>query len=161
LRSRASSCPKWEKIERVFLGTFQHAIDEKGRLTLPSRWRDFIEPRIVITRGLDDCLFILPESRFIEIAKRVDAQGFESADARSWSRYLFANAELVEVDKQGRILVPQTLRTEFGMNGEVILLGAFSRIELWNPDKYRAENARVTADPAALAERIGPHLRPA
>lgn len=115
---------------------------------------------MVITRGLDDCLFVLTETRFIEIAKRVDAQGFENADARGWSRYLFANAEMVEVDKQGRILVPQALRTEFGMNGEVTVVGVFSRIELWNPDKYRAENARVTSDPAALAERIGPHLRP-
>lgn len=138
----------------MFFGTFQHAIDEKGRLTLPSKWRDYVEAKVVITRGLDDCLFILPESRFIEIAKIVDARGFESADAREWGRYLFANAELVEVDKQGRILVPQPLRTEFGLNGEVTLVGVFSRIELWHPEKYEAMNARVTADPAALAERV-------
>ncbi|MCX7837947.1 MAG: division/cell wall cluster transcriptional repressor MraZ [Anaerolineae bacterium] len=138
----------------MFLGTFQHAIDEKGRLTLPSKWRDYVEAKVVITRGLDDCLFILPETRFVEIAKIVDAQGFESTDAREWGRYLFANAEMVEVDKQGRILVPQPLRTEFGLNGEVTLVGVFSRIELWHPEKYKAMNARVTADPVALAERV-------
>jgi MraZ protein len=138
----------------VFFGTFQHAIDDKGRLTLPAKWRDYVEPRLVITRGIDDCVFILAESRFIQIAKLVDEKGFESADARAWARYLFANAEIVEVDKQGRILVPQSLRAEFGLNGEVTLVGAFSRIELWHPEKYKAMNARVTADPAALAERV-------
>jgi len=142
----------------VFFGTFQHAIDEKGRLTLPSKWREKIESKVAITRGLDDCLFILPESRFLAIAEKVDAQGFESADAREWGRYLFAKSEMLDVDKQGRILVPQDLRAEFGMNGEVTLVGVYSRIELWNPPKYQAMNARVTADPAALAERIRPLL---
>jgi MraZ protein len=98
------------------------------------------------------------ESRFIEIAKIVDQQGFESADAREWGRFLFSNAEMVDVDKQGRILVPQPLRTEFGLNGEVTLVGVFSRIELWHPEKYKAMNARVMADPAALAERVRPLL---
>lgn len=142
----------------MFFGTFQHALDEKGRLTLPSKWRDYVESKVFITRGLDDCLFILTESRFIEIAKIVDQQGFESADAREWGRFLFSNAEMVDVDKQGRILVPQPLRTEFGLNGEVTLVGVFSRIELWHPEKYKAMNARVMADPAALAERVRPLL---
>jgi MraZ protein len=143
----------------VFSGTFQHAIDEKGRLTLPSRWREFVEPKMVITRGLDDCLFILTETRFRAIAENVDAQGFESADARAYERYLFANAEMIDVDKQNRILVPLSLRSEFGMNGEVTVVGVYSRIELWNPQKYQAMNAHITADPAALAERMGPMLR--
>lgn len=143
----------------MFFGTFQHVVDEKGRLTLPSKWRDYIESKMVVTRGLDDCLFIMTETRFRAIAENVDAQGFESTDAREYGRYLFANAEMLDVDKQGRILVPQNLRTEFGMNGEVVAVGVYSRIELWNPEKYQAMNARVTADPVALAERMRPMLR--
>lgn len=147
------------EIERVFVGTFQHTIDDKGRLTLPAKWRDELESGIVVTRGLDDCLFVFPESKFRAMAENVTAQGFESPNARDWARYILGNAEMVEIDKQGRILISQNLRSQFGLNGEVIVVGLYDRIEIWEPKKHRAMTERITAEPAAIAERMRDMMR--
>jgi MraZ protein len=145
--------------EHVFLGSSQHTIDDKGRLTLPAKWRDELSSGVVVTRGLDDCIFIFAQPRFESMAHEIDMQGFEGSDAREWGRYLFALAEMVEIDKQGRILLPQNLRTNFGLNGEVMVVGLNSRIEVWNPDKYKEMTKRVTSDPAGTAERMRQLIR--
>jgi MraZ protein len=147
------------EVERVFLGSFQHTIDDKGRLTLPAKWREELESGVVVTRGLDDCLFIFPESKFKAMADVVDAQGFENPDARNWERYIFGNAEVVEIDKQGRILISQNLRSQFGLNGEVVVVGLYSRIEVWDPKKHQAMTERITSDPSATAERMRDMIR--
>jgi MraZ protein len=141
------------EIERVFVGTFQHTIDDKGRLTLPAKWRDELESDLVITYGLDECLFVFAQSRFKAIAEKVVAQGFESPNARDWSRYFLGNAETIELDKQGRVLISQHLRAHFGLNGEVVVVGLFDRIEIWEPKKHQAMSDRITAEPSAIAER--------
>lgn len=145
--------PKVGEIERVFLGTFQHTVDDKGRLTLPAKWRDELESDLVITYGLDECLFVFAQSRFKTIAEKVAAQGFESPNARDWSRYLLGNAETIELDKQGRVLISQNLRSRFALNGEVVVVGLFDRIEIWEPKKHQAMHARIMAEPSAIAER--------
>jgi len=143
----------------VFLGSYQHTIDDKGRLTLPSKWRESLDTNVVVTRGLDDCLFVIPESKFQTMAEAIDAQGFESNDARDWERYLFGMAEIIEIDKQGRILIPQTLRSQFGLNGEVMIVGVYSRIEIWDPKKYQAMTERITSEPSAIAQRMREMMR--
>jgi MraZ protein len=145
--------PKWEKIERMFVGTFSHTVDDKGRLTMPAKWRDELESALVITYGLDDCLFVFTESRFKQIAEKVVAQGFESPQARDWSRYFLGKAETIELDKQGRILISQAMRSAFGLNGEVVVVGLFDHIEIWEPRKHRAIDERLSAEPSAIAER--------
>ncbi len=145
----------------MFLGSHQHAIDEKGRLTLPAKWRAELASGVVVTRGLDDCLFIFPQPKFEQMAQVIDAQGFESADAREWERYIFGLAEQEDIDKQGRILIPQNLRGQFKLQNEIMVVGLFSRIEVWDPEKYKAMTERIEADPPAMAERMRQMMRAA
>jgi MraZ protein len=143
----------------LFLGSHQHSIDEKGRLTLPSKWRAELAGGVVVTRGLDGCLFIFPQAKFEQMAQAIDAQGFESADARDWERYIFGMAEQVDIDKQGRILIPQNLRSHFKLQSDVVVVGLNTRIEVWEPAKYIAMTERVESDPAVVAERMRVMMR--
>lgn len=144
---------------RMFFGSHHHTIDEKGRLTLPAKWRSELAGGVVVTRGLDDCLFIFPKAKFEAIADEIDRQGIELGDARVWARYFFGMAADTETDKQGRVLIPQNLRDFAQLNGEVVVVGVASRIEVWCPDKYRGTNAKIESDASATAERLGQILR--
>ncbi|MBI5303120.1 MAG: division/cell wall cluster transcriptional repressor MraZ [Chloroflexi bacterium] len=139
----------------MFLGLNHHTIDDKGRLTLPAKWRAELASGVVVTRGLDECLFVFPQAKFESIAAEIDQAGIEFADARAWARYLAGMAEQIEVDKQGRILLPENLRQFAKLNGEVVVLGVVSRIEIWNPAKYRENNLSVESNAAVVAERMG------
>lgn len=139
----------------MFFGTYQHTIDEKGRLTLPARWRSELAAGVFVTRGLDDCLFVFPKDKFEAIAKEIDLQGIELADSRSFARYFLGMASDAETDKQGRVLIPQNLRTFAKLDGEVMVVGVASRIEVWNPIRHQEINAKVEADASAVAERMG------
>lgn len=143
----------------MFFGTHQHTIDDKGRLTLPAKWRSELASGVVVTRGLDDCLFIFPKTKFEAIATEIDEQGIELGDARVWARYFLGMASDAEVDRQGRILVPQSLRSFAGLDGEVTVVGVMSRIEVWNPQRHIQANQRLESDASAVAERIGRIMR--
>ncbi len=139
----------------MFFGSYQHTIDDKGRLTLPAKWRSELAGGVVVTRGLDGCLFIFPLEKFRAMAAETDAQGVALADARAWSRYLLGHAADVDPDKQGRVLIPQDLRTFANIDGEVVVMGVMSRIEVWNPQHYKQANEHLEADANAVAERMG------
>ncbi|HEX9077513.1 MAG TPA: division/cell wall cluster transcriptional repressor MraZ [Anaerolineae bacterium] len=139
----------------MFFGSHQHTIDDKGRLTLPAKWRSELAGGVVVTRGLDDCLFIFPKSKFQAIAEEIDRQGIELGDARSWARYFLGMAADAESDKQGRILLPQNLRDFAGLDGEVVVVGVVSRVEVWSPERHKQANAKIESDVSAVAERMG------
>src|SRR5512140_1356671 len=139
----------------MFFGSHQHTIDDKGRLTLPAKWRSELAGGVVVTRGLDDCLFIFPKAKFEAIAAEIDEQGIELGDARAWARYFLGMAADAESDKQGRVLLPQNLRDYAHLDGEVVVVGVASRIEVWHPERYEQANAKIEADVSAVAERMG------
>ncbi len=139
----------------MFLGSHEHTIDSKGRLTMPSKWRAELSSNVVVTRGLEGCLFIFPQTKFEEIAKETDRQGMLLPEARAWARYIGGAAEPVEVDGQGRILIPQRLREYASLNGNVVVVGLMSRIEVWSPDKYKAINDQVESNAAAVSQKMG------
>jgi MraZ protein len=143
----------------MFLGSNSHSIDEKGRLTLPAKWRAELASGVVVTRGLDDCLFVFPQPKFEKIAAEIDDAGIEIADARAWARYLAGKAELLEVDKQGRILIPEDLRKFANLDGHVVVLGVVSRIEIWNPEKFNENNQAIESNATVVAERMGQLMR--
>ncbi len=143
----------------MFFGTFQHTIDDKGRLTLPARWRSELAGGVVVTRGLDKCLFVFPKTKFEKIAAEIDQQGIELGDIRAWARYFLGMAIAVEADRQGRILIPQALRDLASLDGEVVVVGVASRIEVWNPQRHHEANQQIESDAVLLAERIGQILR--
>lgn len=139
----------------MFLGSHEHTIDNKGRLTLPAKWRGDLASGVVVTRGLEQCLFIFPQTKFQEIASEIDRQGILLPEARAWARYISGESEAAEVDGQGRILISQRLRNYAGLNGNVVVVGLLSRIEVWSPAKYQAINQQVESDAATVSEKMG------
>ncbi len=138
----------------MFLGEYTHTLDDKGRLTLPARWREELGDEVVITRGLDPCLFVFPKSKFEVIAREYDQLGLGKSDARALSRFLFAKATSDALDKQGRIIIPQSLREFASINGEAVIAGANNRIEIWNAQRYREINAELESKIGEMSERI-------
>ncbi len=138
----------------MFLGEYTHTLDEKGRLTLPARWREELGEEVVITRGLDPCLFIFPKSRFEIIAREYEALGLGKSDVRALSRFLFAKAIDDAPDRQGRIIIPPSLREFAGINGEAVIVGANNRIEVWNAPRYQELNAQLESNIGEMSERM-------
>jgi MraZ protein len=145
--------------ERMFVGTFEHTIDDKGRLTLPAKWRTELAGGVFITRGADKCLYILPKAKFEAIASEIDGQGLERADARAWSRHIAGMATDADPDKQGRVIIPTNLREFAGLDGDVVVVGVLSRIEVWDPKQHHAAEDKVILDVENVAERIGAMMR--
>jgi MraZ protein len=145
---------KWGTLEQVFLGEYTHTLDEKGRLTLPARWREELGEEVVITRGLDPCLFVFPKSKFEIIAREYDRLGLGKSDARALSRFLFAKAIDDTPDKQGRIIIPPSLREFASINGEAVIVGANNRIEIWNALRYKELNAQLESNIGDMSERM-------
>jgi transcriptional regulator MraZ len=139
----------------MFVGTNQNSIDEKGRLTLSAKWRSELASGVVITRGLDKCLFIFSKPKYELIAHEIDAQGLALADVRAFARHLAAMAEVAEPDKQGRIIIPQNLREFAGLNGDAVVIGVINRLEVWNPATYKEHNSHIESDADGMAERYG------
>jgi len=121
----------------MFLGEFSHSVDDKGRLTLPAKFRPELGQGVVVTRGVDKCLFIFTTEEFQRLAERIGELPMTQAEGREFSRHFFSGALDVEVDKQGRILIPQNLRDYAGLDGEVVVTGVNKRIEVWDVNAWQ------------------------
>ncbi len=146
---------KWGDIEQMFLGRFGHSIDEKGRLTIPSKYRDTLSTGVVITPGLDRCLWVLPLSEWGDIAEKVKQFSLMKKDSRSFVRFWFSGATDCIPDKQGRILIPTYLRDYANLSDEVVIAGVQNRLEIWNPDAFQQSDTMIQDDVEGLAERLG------
>jgi len=127
----------------MFLGEFTHIIDDKGRLTIPAKFRAGLAVGLVVTRGIDPCLAIYPLEEWERLAQRVSELPMTDRRARAFRRLVFANASDAVPDKQGRILIPPRLREYAKFDEEVIIAGLNTYIELWNPDSWTKERERV------------------
>jgi MraZ protein len=136
----------------VFTGEFRHSIDAKGRVAVPARFRAELATGAHVARWMDNCLAIFPKQAWQELADRVREQRYADAGARSFSRFLFSGAFDVELDGQGRIVVPSGLRDFAGLKADVVVVGALDHIELWEPGRWNAAAADMSSDD--FAERI-------
>jgi len=136
----------------MFKGEYNHTIDEKGRLIIPAKFREELGNEFVVTRGLDGCLFGYNNSEWEVFEGKLRALPLTNKDARAFQRYMLAGAASVEIDKQGRILLPQSLRTFAGLEKDVVLIGVAGRIEIWNKDIY--EKASAVEDMEEIAEKM-------
>ncbi len=135
-----------EKGIGMFLGEFTHKLDSKGRLTIPTKFRGRLAQGLVVTRGLDPCLAIYPLEEWQQLSAKVSALPITDRVARAFRRLVFAGASFSTLDGQGRVLIPPRLREEAGLDGEVIITGLDTYIELWSPENWEAEQARVVGD---------------
>ena len=128
----------------MFLGQFQHNLDDKGRLMIPARFRELLEGGAFITQGFDKCLMVMTESYFKQVYERIEAMNLADPTARLLRRLILSNAYPVEADKVGRILVPQNLRAFLGIeNGELIVAGQGEYFEVWTPALWNEQMAQV------------------
>jgi MraZ protein len=137
----------------VFTGEYRHAVDEKGRLAVPARFRAQLEGGCVVARWLDTCLAIFPMPAWEALSTKVGGLPMTDPNARLLQRQLFAGAQETELDRQGRVLVPQGLRAFAGLEGEAMVLGSRDHAEIWAPARWE-EYSRALEDPSAFAAAI-------
>ncbi|MBN1995691.1 MAG: division/cell wall cluster transcriptional repressor MraZ [Anaerolineae bacterium] len=138
----------------MFLGEYEHTIDDKGRLTIPAKFRDELEGGVVITRGLDGCLWAFSRSQFETLSEKIAQLPTTNPAARNFSRFMFSNASDSVPDRQGRVLVPQNLRDYAGIESETVIIGVMNRVEIWNPAKWSQVVTQVEEDPGAIAAQL-------
>ncbi len=128
----------------MFLGQFQHNLDDKGRLMIPARYRDLLAAGAYITQGFDKCLMVMTDAAFNEVYERLNNMNLADSTARLLRRLILSNAYPVVVDKVGRILVPQNLRTFLGVeSGELTVAGQGDYFEVWTPDEWEAQMEKL------------------
>ena len=138
----------------MFLGEFEHSIDDKGRLAIPARFRTPLDEGLFITRGLDACLVIWDAESWRSMAERVQALNPWQADARRMQRHFFAGAVQAQPDKLGRIVIPQYLRTYANLETDVVVVGLADRVEVWARVAWDKERSQAEAESAELAEHL-------
>ena len=127
----------------MFLGQFQHNLDDKGRLMIPARFRELLAAGAFITQGFDRCLMVMTDVYFKQVYDRISAMNLADPMARLLRRLILSNAYPVEIDKVGRILLPQILRESILLDGEAILAGQGEYFEVWNPADWNAQMAQL------------------
>ncbi len=138
----------------MFMGTYEHTIDEKGRLIIPSRFREELGDTFVVTKGLDNCLFVYPMNEWRQLEEKLKALPFTRADARAFVRFFFSGAAECSLDKQGRVVVPANLREYARLDREAVIIGVSSRVEIWSPEGWSSYEKDAELSYEDIAEKI-------
>ncbi len=136
----------------MFMGEYNHTIDTKGRVIVPSKFRETLGDEFVVTKGLDGCLFVYDNQEWTAFEEKLKALPITNRDARAFVRFFLAGAAGVEVDKQGRILLPASLREFAALEKDVVLIGVGSRIEIWSRERW--EDTASFDDMDTIAEHM-------
>jgi MraZ protein len=132
----------------MFIGEYSHNLDDKGRLAVPKKFRTVLAKGAVVTRGLDNCLFLYTRAEWEKLATKL-------ANTRAFARLMLAGAMDVIPDKQGRIILPEYLRVFAGLGKETIVAGLYNRLEIWDQRKWSAYTQRTESESNEIAERMG------
>jgi MraZ protein len=138
----------------LFLGEFEHSIDDKSRLAIPARFRPALDNGLYLTRGLDRCLVIYDADSWRAPADRVLALNPWLSDSRRMQRHFFSGAVFAQPDKLGRVVIPKSLRTFAQLDSDVVVVGLADRIEVWSKSEWERERAEAERDSAELAEHL-------
>lgn len=138
----------------MFIGHYYHALEQKGRLAIPAAFRKELGKQAVITRGLDGCLFIFPEGHWQKVISEADSQPFTKESARNWVRLLTNNAQLIEFDGQGRILVPTHLKEFAKLTNNCVIAGSLNRLEVWDRKTFEKYSQKLEAKAEEIAESL-------
>lgn len=139
----------------MFIGEYKHSIDTKKRLALPSKFRKELGREVVVTRGLDNCLFVYPMKAWEELAQKLGAMPIGEATTRSFVRLMLAGAVDVSSDAQGRVLLPEYLKEYADLEKEVVVAGLFDRIEIWNESRWEEYKRKAEDNSSDIAENLG------
>lgn len=139
----------------MLIGEYTHTVDEKKRISLPIRFRKEIGKNVIITHGLDNCLFLYSLKEWKKIAEKLGTLSIGQADSRGFNRFMLAGAAEVDVDALGRILIPDFLRQFAGLSGKVVFAGVHNRVEIWNDERWGEYKRQIVAKADTLAEKLG------
>ncbi len=139
----------------MLIGEYKHTIDEKNRMSFPIKFRKEMGKSVVVTPGLDKCLFIFTMKEWSRIAEKLAESSMLQSDNRSFNRYLLGGATIVAVDPQGRILIPDFLKDRAGLKGKVAVVGVHTRVELWDQELWDTYKKDVETKADSLAEKLG------
>lgn len=139
----------------MFIGEYSHTIDPKKRLALPSKFRGELGSKVVVTRGLDTCLFVYPMKVWEEIAAKLGSMPVGESGTRSFTRMMLAGAADVDLDSQGRILLPEYLKADGGLKKDVTIVGLYNRLEIWDTAKWNKYKSLAEKNTGKIAEELG------
>lgn len=128
----------------MLIGEYSHSVDDKGRINIPSKFRNDLGENFIITKGLDNCLFVYPFAEWKVLEERI--KELPLSQSRDLQRFFFSGACEAEIDKQGRVVIPLNLREYAGISRDVVISGASFRAEIWNKENYEKQSLALTSD---------------
>ncbi|MFA5575996.1 MAG: division/cell wall cluster transcriptional repressor MraZ [Tissierellaceae bacterium] len=138
----------------MFIGEYQHSLDNKGRIIIPSKFRTELGEEFVMTKGLDNCLFVYPKDEWEILEGKLKTLPLTNRDARAFVRFFFSGASECELDKQGRALIPTNLREHSRLDKDVVVIGVSSRIEIWSKEEWNSYNSDDSLSYDSIAEKM-------
>lgn len=138
----------------MFIGEYTHSMDEKGRVSIPSRFRQELKRGAVVTRGLDGALVLFPEAEWQKIAVRLASLPLSQANSRAFSRLMLAGAMRAEPDKLGRVIIPEYLRSYAGIKRQIIIAGLYNRVEIWDKTRWERYSKATEKKSGKIAEQL-------
>jgi MraZ protein len=139
----------------MFIGEYSHSIDDKNRLAIPAKFRAELKTGAVVTRGLDNCLFLYPKKAWNELAEKLAKLPISQSGSRAFSRLMLAGAMDVDLDKQGRINLPDYLKNYANIGKKVVVTGLYNRLEIWNQETWEKYKAGTEKNSGDIAEALG------
>ncbi|QWU14946.1 MraZ protein [Paenibacillus sophorae] len=138
----------------MFMGEYQHSIDDKGRIIIPAKFRELLGASFVATRGLDSCLFVYPMEEWAIMEQKLKSLPLMKSDARAFSRFFFSGATECQWDKQGRVTLPANLREYAKLNKDCVILGVSNRVEIWNKELWEQYFGQSEESFNEIAEKL-------
>lgn len=138
----------------MFIGEYSHNLDDKGRMAIPAKFRRELSKGAVVTRGLDNCLFLYTKTEWAKLAEKLAALPISQSNSRAFARLMLAGAMDVELDKQGRVILPEYLRKFAGINKNLVVAGLYSRLEIWDEEKWDRYKNQTESESGAIAEKM-------
>ena len=139
----------------MLLGEYKHNLDPKGRVAVPAKFRDKLSSGVIVTKGFDNCLLVFAMKEWEVLAQKLVVLPIAQADSRAFGRHMLAGATDVEIDAQGRILIPDYLRKYADLKKEVVLAGLYSRVEIWDATRWAEYKRKTESASDEIAERMG------
>lgn len=139
----------------MLLGEYQHSIDDKGRIAIPAKFRKTLAGGVVVTKGIDACLYLYPLDEWRKLAEKLSRLPINQADSRAFSRMMLAGASHAEIDSQGRILLPDYLRSYAKIRARAIIVGLYNRAEIWDEGEWNSYKTSIEGKTDEIASRLG------
>ncbi len=139
----------------MFIGEYNHNLDDKGRVAVPAKFRAVLKKGAVVTKGLDNCLFLYSKNEWVDLAGKLAKLPINKSNTRAFARLMLAGAMDVDFDNQGRIMLPEYLRKFAGLKKKVIIAGLYNRLEIWDETNWKKYKISTEKQSGAIAEALG------